>query len=157
MSIGAAFGTSSVVWNPDLGEFISEEHRRVAEIIHDFNPYFSLVFIPKNQRTTEQERAKPFAILQSGVPNMRDTIIRHLSEEEMRDSSSVLAWLFEGDQRRHRSGDILRKIEAKDAAERALAMKREMDQREDEMQFAEYVFSDKSPNTFKHNGQVYRK
>lgn len=153
-----SLGQASTVWNSELGEFISEDHRRVAEIIHDYKPTYSLVYIPKADRVTPEEIAKPWAILES-PPNLPQYIVRYLSEVEMSNPTAVVAWLFAGDLDRHRPGDVMRRIEAEENARQLLSMKQREDELEDIIDFGSFVASggrDKQ-HTFKHNGQVYRR
>jgi hypothetical protein len=142
------------VWDSESGAFISESHRRLAEVLHDYDPSLSLVWIPpKNRDATD---TKPFAIMGSR-PGFGPHIIRYLSDQEMGNPTEVLAWIFKGDTSKHRPGDILRSMEAKERAERLLNMKQQMDEREDQMQFVEYAVSDRSPNFMRHNGKTFRK
>jgi len=131
---------NSHVWNSDLNCFISTKHQQLAEVLHDYNPYFSLVFIPPAQRT--ETDTKPFAILDSS-PGKRPYIVRYLTTAEIDNTQEVLAWVFEGDLTRHRPSDVFSRIEARERAEKALAIKAEMDYREEEMD--KYEFIAKSP------------
>ena len=54
---------SANVYSSELGEFINEDHRRFAEILHDLKPSYSLQYIPKNARVTEDDRVKPWRII----------------------------------------------------------------------------------------------
>lgn len=142
------------VWDSEAGAFISESHARLAAVLHDYNPYFSLVWVPPKDRNASD--TKPFAILYSG-PGKPPHIIRYLSEHEMADTTEILAWIFDGDLSKHRPADVFQKIENRERAQQLLQLKKKEAELADAQEFAEYVFSDKSPNTFKHNGQTYRK
>jgi hypothetical protein len=142
------------VWNSEAGAFISSKHQHLAEILHDYNPYFSLVWIPPKDRDATD--TKPFAILNSS-PGRQPAIIRYLSEREMDDPAAILAWVFEGDTVRHGTGNVFANLEKKRAAQELLDMKKREDELEDIIEFGSYVFSDRSPNFMSHGGQVYRK
>lgn len=145
---------SAGVWDSEAGAFISADHQRLAEVLHDYDPSLSLVWIPpKNRDATD---TKPFAIM-GNKPGFGTHIIRFLSEQEMKNPAEVLAWVFQGDTSKHRPGDILRSMEARDRAKQLLAMKEEMEAREDAMQFIEYAASDRSPHFMRHNGKTFRK
>lgn len=153
-----SLGKASTVWNSELGEFISESHRRVAEIIHDYKPTYSLVYIPKADRVTPEEVAKPWAILEE-VPGKPQYIVRYLSETEMNDPTAVVAWLFAGDLDRQNPASVLRRIEAEENARQLLALKAREDELEDILEFGAFVHSGgrNKLHDFKHNGQTYRR
>lgn len=141
-------------WDSASGAFISESHAHLAQVLNDYNPNFSLVWVPPKDRDATD--VKPFAILDSS-PGRPPYIIRYLSDAEMSNPAEVLAWVFEGDLSKHRAVDVFQKIEARERAEQILKLKKEEDELEDRIQFGEYVFGDRSPNYMKHNGQTYRK
>lgn len=142
------------VWNSELGCFISTKHEQLAQVLQDYNRNLSLVFIPPAQR--DETDTKPFAILDT-TPGRRPYIVRYLTTHEIDNTEEVLAWVFEGDLTKHRPSDVLSRMEARERAERALKLKAEMEYREESIDLAEYVFSERSPNYMKHNGQTYRK
>ena len=147
-------GQSAAVWNSELGCFVSDSHVQLAGVLHDYNPSFSLVFIPPKDRDATD--TKPWAILDSS-PGVKPYIMRYLSDEEMKDTNAVLAWIFEGDLSKNRPADVFDKIQARERAEEILKLKAREEQLEDAQEFAEFAFTSKSPHTFKHNGQTYRK
>jgi hypothetical protein len=139
-------------WDSESGAFISESHRHLAEILHDYNPYFSLVWIPPKDRDATD--VKPFAIL-SDEPGKPKHIIRYLSETEMLNPQAIMGWIFEGDLSKHRAVDIFSKIEAREKAEELFRLKKKEDELEDIMEFGSFVGRTRL-NTFRHNGKVYR-
>lgn len=146
--------SSASTWDSSLGCFISDAHVHLAAVLHDYNPHFSLVFIPPKDRDATD--TKPWAILDSS-PARPPYIMRYLSDEEMKRPSEVLSWIFEGDLSKHRPSEVFDKIRSREAAEALLKMKREEEELEDRLEFGKYVFGDTSPNYFKHNGRRYRK
>ncbi len=143
------FGASAGVWNSDLGEFISEAHSYLAEILNDYNRDFSLVFIPKNQLRPGD---KPFAILHSPA-GLAPYIVRYLTEEDMKNPQAVLAWVFENDTTRT---DVLAKLEAADAARQAFNLKERESAIEEQIDMMRFMA--KTPlHTFKADGRTYRK
>lgn len=148
---------NAAVWNSEQGAFISQAHERFAEVLHDYNPYFSLTWVPPKDRDASD--TKPFAILDSS-PGRPPYVIRHLSEAEMLDTEGILVWLWEGDFSKHRPNDVFNRIEAREAAERLLKMKAEMEAQESREDFAEWLFGDGTGHAgfyAKHNGQTYRR
>lgn len=153
-----SLGQASTVWNSDLGEFISEDHRRFAEVLKDLKPTYSLVYIPKADRVTPDEIAKPWAILEA-APGKGQYIVRYLSEVEMQKPQEILAWCLAGDLDRSRPGDIWRRIEAEENARQLMALKKREDELEDIMEFGAFVSTGgrNKLHDFKHNGQTYRR
>jgi hypothetical protein len=148
---------NATVWNSEQGAFISAAHERLAEVLHEYNPYFSLTWIPPKNRDASD--TKPFAILNS-APGRAPHIIRYLSEAEMLDTTGVLAWIFEGDLERNRPNDVFARIEARENAEKMLQLKARMEEAESREDFANWVFGEGAGHAgfyAKHNGQAYNR
>lgn len=146
------------VWNSDHGQFINENHRRFAEILSDFKPTYSLVFIPEVDRTSPEDHAKPFAILDSpdGMPAY---VVRYLSVQEMETPEKILTWLFLGDTVRHGAENVFKRIQAEEDAKKLMEMKNREDELEDMAEFAKFMFDggNRGLHTFKHDGKVYNR
>lgn len=143
---------ASHVWNSDLGEFVDERHAHLAQILQDYKPTLSLVYIPKQQR--DETDTKPWAILDSPA-NLKPHIIRYLSDMEMEKPQEVLAWIFEGDLDKHRPDDVFARMEAKRAAEELFRLKKEEDELGDFYEKLEFA-AKTNLHTWKHNGRTYR-
>lgn len=142
------------VWDSRSGAFLNADHQRLAEVLHDYDPTLSLVWIPpKNRDATD---TKPYAIMGHN-PRFGPHIIRFLSEEEMKDPASILAWVWSGDTSKREPGEILRGIEKREAAEQVLAMKKRLDEAQDVQDFVEFAVGDRSPHFMRHNGKTFRK
>lgn len=145
---------SSVVWNSDLGEFINEKHAHLAQVLNDYKPTLSLVYIPKKDR--DENDTKPWAIIDQPLKkNMPPHIVRYLTDAEMANPEEVLSWIFEGDLDRHRPDDVFARMEAKRAAKELLDLKR---QEEEMLDFQDKIeFAAKTNlHTWKHDGRTYR-
>ena len=143
---------SSTVWNSDLGEFISDKHAHLAQILADYKPTLSLVYIPKKDRDATD--VKPWAILETPANN-KPYIVRYLTDQEMEKPNEVLAWIFEGDLDKHRPGDVFAKMEAKRIAQELLDHKKQEEELadfHDKIEFATRT----NLHTWKHDGKVYR-
>lgn len=143
---------SSTVWNSDLGEFISDAHAHLAQVLQDYKPTLSLVYIPVKDR--DETDTKPWAILDSPA-NMAPHIIRYMSDEEMQKPSEVLAWIFEGDLTKHRPDDVFARMEAKRAAEELMNLKKQEEELADHMELIEFA-AKTNKNTWWHNGKKYQ-
>jgi hypothetical protein len=143
---------SSTVWNSDLGEFISDAHAHLAQVLQDYKPTLSLVYIPVKDR--DETDTKPWAILDSPA-NMAPHIIRYMSDEEMQKPAEVLAWIFEGDLDKHRPDDVFARMEAKRAAEELMNYKKQEEELADHMELIEFA-AKTNKNTWWHNGKKYQ-
>lgn len=132
----------------DTGRFVSQEHQYIASIIQDYNPELHLVWIRPQDRTTEEDRKYPFAVMH--MPEGREPYIVMLIKENELDHR-VLARLFEADQSK---GDPLAKLNAHNAAIKALEAYKHAAEMEELADFHRTMI--KSPlHTFRHNGKVY--
>lgn len=143
---------SSTVWNSDLGEFISDAHAHLAQVLQDYKPTLSLVYIPVKDRDATD--TKPWAILDSPA-NMAPHIIRYMSDEEMQKPAEVLSWIFEGDLTKHRPDDVFARMEAKRAAEELMNLKKQEEELADHMELIEFA-AKTNKNTWWHNGKKYQ-
>lgn len=153
-----SLGQSAQIWNSDLNEFVSDDHVHMADVLQDLKPTYSLVYIPKNQRVDEQEKKKPWAIVDK-PENLPEYVVRFLSDEDMKDPYKIIAWLFDGDVVRHGAENILKRIEAEDNAKKLLESKKEIDDMEDRIDHIEFLASggrDKK-HTITHNGKKFER
>lgn len=144
----SAFGAG--VWDAERGEFISDAHRRLAEIVNDYNPALFVAYIPRGETTA----LPPFAILER-KQGREPVVIRYISAEQMQDPKSILTWLFEGDLIRHGMKNVLARVEIAEMAERALQLKQWEDeavQREEQIAFFASGGRNKL-HTIRHNGK----
>ena len=151
-------GQSPNVYNPDLKEFVREDHMHLAQILKDFKPTYNLVYIPQKDRSTPEEKLKPWAILDK-PDNLPEYVVRYLSEDEMKEPHKVLAWLFDGDIVRHGAENVLRRIEAEEQAKKLMELKRQEDELEDRIEIAEFFVTggrDKK-HTFTYNGKKFNR
>jgi hypothetical protein len=151
-------GQSPNVYNPDLGEFVREDHMHLAQVLKDLKPTYNLVYIPVKDRTTPEEKQKPWAIL-DWPDNLPEYVVRYLSEEEMKQPHKVLAWLFDGDIVRHGAENVLKRIEAEENAKKLLDFKRQEEELEDRIDYADFLFTggrDKK-HTISHNGKKFER
>ena len=147
-------GHTATTWNSELGCFISDAHVHLAQILKDYNPHFSLLFIPPKDRDATD--SKPWAILDSS-PARPPYIMRYLSDAEMENPREIIEWVFLGDLSKHRPNDVFDRMQARERAEELLKLKAQEERLEDAQEFAEYAFSDRAPHYMKHNGREYRR
>jgi len=154
----STLGQSAQVYNAELGEFVSEDHQHLAEILKDLKPTYNLVYIPKKDRVTPEEQQKPWAILDK-PDNQREYIVRTLSDEEMKEPHKIIAWLFDGDIVRHGAENVFRRIENEEKAKQLLEFKRREDELEDMIDYADFLFTGgrEKKHTISHNGRKFER
>jgi hypothetical protein len=154
----STLGQSPQVYNAELGEFVSDDHQRFAEVLKDLKPTYNLVYIPQKDRTTPQDHEKPWAILDK-PDNQREYIVRTMSDAEMKEPHKILAWLFDGDIVRHGAENVFRRIEAEENAKKLLELRRQEDDLEDRIEMIEFLASGgrNKKHTITHNGKKFER
>lgn len=147
---------SGQVYSPERGEFVSQKHMDLASIIHDYNPNFELVYIPKSEQTAFN--VKPFAI-RDNTPGKPPYIMRSLTMLEMNNPAEILAWIFAGDLSKHRPIDVMKRIELQENAEKLLTMRRHEEELLDQAEIMSTIMvgGRNQKNYFRHNGRTYRR
>ena len=141
-------------YSQEYGEFLSSKAARLSEILHDYNPYLELVFIPRSKR--DDTDTHPFAI-RDNSPWKGGYIVRHISEAEMENPQAILAWLFEGDLSKHGVADLEARHKAKEAAEKLLNLKREQDIAAERQELTSEILRGgrDRKNTYRHGGKIF--
>lgn len=144
---------SDHIYNQDFG-FLPSKAARLADVLHDYNPYISLVFIPPRERS--ESDVFPYGLLDSS-PWREPYIIRHLTEQELEQPAEVLAWLFEGDLSKHRTVDIMAKQKIRADAEKLMNMKAEEDAAAERQELAAalMVGGRDRKHYYRHNGTTF--
>ena len=130
----------------------------LAQVLKDLKPTYNLVYVPVKDRTTPEEKQKPWAILDR-PDNLPEYVVRYISEEEMKQPHKVLAWLFDGDIVRHGAENVLKRIEAEENAKKLLDFKRQEEELEDRIDYADFLFTggrDKK-HLITHNGKKFER
>lgn len=146
-------------YSQEHGEFLSSKAARLAEVLHDYNPYLELCFIPSSKR--DDTDTHPFAIRDNSPwrlgPGGEGYIVRHISEREIDDPQSILEWLFEGDLSKHGLSDIMAREKSREAARELLRLKKEQDIAAERQELTAAIIGggrDKK-NYFRHGGKVF--
>lgn len=107
------------------GYFVSEVHRRVAEIISDYDPYLKLAFIPYSERDPNDPNEKPYAVVDI-KPGLNPYFVMYADEEEL-SSGKLLARLFNNDMSKM---NIVQKLQAEEDARELMRLKQRMEDME---------------------------
>jgi len=131
---------------PD-GYFVSQEHKRIAEIIVDYDPRLRLVFIPPSERNYGDPTEKPFAV--AHFPEGKEPYIAFFAEEC---DERILERLFLNDTQKH---DMQARLDASDRAKEVIKMKKQIEDDEMKADIARSMWQ--SPlHTYRHNGKKLR-
>jgi hypothetical protein len=123
------------------GYFISAEHKRIAEIVNDYDQDLYLLFIPPARREPGDH---PYAVMHQ-PEGKAPYIAAYFDECDER----ILEHLFLNDTRRH---DMMAKIEAQELAQQLVDAKRREDIAAEKADMAKSMW--RSPlHSYKHNGK----
>lgn len=124
------------------GRWVSAEHQRIAQIIHDYDPTLSLAWVPPENRTLNEEH--PFAVVGVDKEN-KPYVVMRLRESEV--DHRVLERLWSVD---NAQGNVLSNLEAKEAALRAIELQKQIEDAEEAAELAAWAI--KAPTGARHNG-----
>lgn len=135
---------SSAFVPDDAGHMLSQEHLRIAQIIHDYDERLELAWIPPESR--ELNDVFPFAVMYNNPQSGIKEIVMRLRETEV--DHRVIARLWGSDSK---NGNVLDSIEKDEQARRALEMLRQEDEEAERREMAAWMI--KAPAGARINGQ----
>lgn len=132
---------------------VSSVHQRIAEIINDYNPELTLMWIPPGKRD-EIDEHDPFVIVHT-MANGSQYPVMWIPLEQMDNPQIVLGRLFAGDAAKAGGADRIEKAtEAAEKADQIYRAKVASDRWDERMEFLDFAL--KTPlHTFKHDGKKY--
>lgn len=137
---------NTYTWVPEANAFISDKLRRVSEIVNDYDPRLFIAPIPDAIRAGNPGKSHAL------VHEQRDGsvyVVRLLSEDEI--TEDLLVWLWTHD---NEKTDVLGRIEALDAAKRAVELKKTLEEAEENKDIGKSILNSKL-HTYRHNGKKY--
>lgn len=127
----------------ETGQWVSENYERLARVVNDYDPALELRWIPPERRTVDDKN--PYLIFDT---RMNQPVFY---ASELDTPEQILTRLFKGDTTKN---NPLKEIEAYDAAQKVMNMKKQMDMHEEAMEEAEFLV--KSPlNTLRFKGKKF--
>jgi hypothetical protein len=136
--------STGVIINSEGGIFLSEDHRRVAEIIHDYDPSLHVKYVPE-----EDTPEFPYAIIHTPNDGRSQYVVRRVRLQDM--NETIVAWLWDNDQRHNNIHDHLANM---DKAREAVALRKQIDVEERKREAQEFAKSALTKNYFRHNGRL---
>lgn len=130
MSSHDAFGGAQV-YSAEYGEFVSENHQHIAQVIKDYNPYLDLCFIPERDR--EPTDPAPYAVVYS-PPGKEPQVVMWAQHADI--NETLLAKLWQSDTTKN---DPMAYLEALEAARQALIMEKQIEESERAQDMAEFM------------------
>jgi hypothetical protein len=145
------------VWSSELGEFVDQRHIILAGMLQDYDPRFSLAYLPAAQQGAFGQ-FKPFMI-QERTNDGHLVDIRGLTHAEMEDPGAILAWVALGDVRKRGVDTVYAEIEFKRLADEAMKQRQLEEERADRMEMMETLARGgrDRKHFFRHNGQTFRR
>jgi hypothetical protein len=126
------------------GEYINQDHARIARIVNDYDPLLFLCWVPPHQR--DPGNTQTYALIHQ-KPGQKEQIVKTFSDDEI--DERVLAWVFRADTHRV---DILSEVDAMNAAAELVRTKEWEDTRAEMKDFLVSVL--KTPrHTYRHKGK----
>lgn len=122
---------NGVNWNEETGHFLSAEHQRIAQVIHDYDPTLELAWVPPEARELNEQY--PFAVIHRpiGAPPY---IVMRLRESEV--NHRVIARLWANDAK---NSNVLDAIEKDEQARKALELLRKQEEYEEAREKAAWM------------------
>lgn len=118
----------------ETGVWVNEGFERLARVVQDYDPQFELRWIPPEARTDPEDRTKPYVIVDLAT----NTPVLFASELDT--PESILTNLFNSD---NKHGNVLDRIDAHNAAVRALQLKEKMDLAEERQDYIAFLVKTK--------------
>lgn len=114
----------------DDGRWVSEQYERLARVVQDYDPQFELRWIPPEHRSTPDDIKNPYVIWDI-VTNSHVMFAGELDTPE-----DILTRLFNAD---NSKGNVLDRMEARNAAIEALEMKKQLDVAGERQEYAAFL------------------
>lgn len=139
--------------DPENGVVISEEHRRVAELIQEYNPELFLMHIPASKRESAEDHDKPYAILHVPSDKRKEPYyVGKYGTDEI--NVNLIAHLYAMDSTKSGTASPEVRLQAMADAKRAMDRKRQEDMIAEGRDFV-LTRLKSHKNYYHHNGRKY--
>ncbi len=128
----------------DIDRWVSAEFQRLAEIINDYDQYLFLEEIPTHVRETINDKKMAFRI----VDDRTKTVVMYA--DSLSNPTEILTRLWSMDSDK---GNVVARMDVKNAAVKALELKKQMDGQEAIKDFTAFVIKN-TKSRWHHNGRV---
>jgi hypothetical protein len=114
------------------GRWVSENFLNLSEVIRDYDPQFELRWIPPERRVDPGDKRRAFCVF-----DLVTNSAAFFADEDAT-PTEILAHLFDIDNKR---GDVLARMEARNAAIEALRLKADIESREAKKEYVTWLMS----------------
>lgn len=128
----------------DIDSWVSAEFQRLAEIVNDYDENLFLEMVPVAEQQNLNDKSKVFRI----IDDRNKKIV--LYADSLANPKEILTRLWSMDQKH---GNVLARLDAANAAEEALKLKEQIDEREARNDFAAFVIAN-TKSRWVHEGRV---
>lgn len=128
----------------EIDEWVSAEFANLAQVINDYDNYLFLEMVPVADQQYLTDKSKVFRI----VDTRKNQIVMYA--DSLANPTAILTRLWSMDNGKH---SVVRELDAHNAAVEALNLKRKIDERESEKDFAAFVFKN-TKSRWVHNSRV---
>lgn len=126
------------IYSEEAQCFVSSKLQRLGEILQDYDPYLTLRWIPVNARSSED--SLPYCVVHES-PGAKSYVVKYFGELD--EPEDILAQIFSGD---NNKGNVLNKLEAKNAAAEAFRLKEQMDAELEAADMFHFLMTSRSNN-----------
>lgn len=126
-------------------EWVSAEFQRLADVIHEYDPYLFLEFIPPERQVDLIDKQKCFRI----VDTRTNTVA--LTADSLSNPADILARLWSNDQKH---GNVIARMDARNAAVEALKLKEQIEEQERLKDFVHFIAKN-TKSRWEHDGKIY--
>lgn len=127
-----------------LDEWVSAEFQNLAEVLSDYDPYLALEMVPMSEWDKLIDKSKIFRV----VDTRNNKVVLYASS--VASPQEILARVWGMDQLKN---NVVAQIDLQEKAERALEMRKWIDQREAEKDLAAFIVKN-TKSRWHHDGRV---
>lgn len=127
-----------------LDEWVSAEFQNLAEVLSDYDPYLALEMVPMSEWDKLIDKSKIFRV----VDTRNNKVVLYASS--VASPQEILARVWGMDQLKN---NVVAQVDLQEKAERALEMRKWIDQREAEKDLAAFIVKNKKSRWI-HDGRV---
>lgn len=128
---------------PDADQWVSQEFQRLAEVINEYDHHLFLEWVPPEKQQLLTDKSKVFRI----VDDRNNKIV--LYADSLSNPQDILARLWSMDSSR---GNVLARLDARNAAIEALRLKEKLEELEEAKNFSAFVLGNEK-NYWVHEGR----
>lgn len=126
-----------------LDEWVSQEFQNLAQVINEFDSHLWLEMVPADEQRNLIDKSKVFRIVDDRINKPI------MYADSLSTPTDILARLWDSD---NTNGDVVKRMDARNAAIQALELSRQIDEQEARIDFSAFVFKN-TKSTWTHEGR----